>query len=74
MRIAVMIIFLMQKRVTDAEFVQHSFVGVALAVLFENGFADKFGGHLLLALLGVGLAVFLTRRWFQYRAQWGMRF
>jgi hypothetical protein len=24
------------------------FVGVALAVLFENGFANHFGGHLLL--------------------------
>ncbi len=32
------------------------------------------GGHLFLGLAGVGLAIFLTRRWFQYRAQWGMRF
>ena len=48
MRIAVMIILLMQQRVADAEFVQHGFVGVALAVFFENGFADHFGGHLLL--------------------------
>jgi type II secretory pathway predicted ATPase ExeA len=31
-------------------------------------------GHLFLALLAGGLAVFLTRNWFQYRAKWGMRF
>ena len=32
----------------DAEFVQHGFVGVALAVFFQNGFADHFRRHLLL--------------------------
>ena len=43
-----MIIFLMQQRVTQTELVQYGFVGVAFAVFFENGFADHFGGHLLL--------------------------
>ena len=43
-----MIIFLMQQRVADAELVQHGFVGVALAVFFQNGFAEHLGGHLLL--------------------------
>ncbi len=42
-----MIIFLVQQRVADAEFVQHRFVRIALAVLFENRFANHFGGHLL---------------------------
>ncbi len=31
-------------------------------------------GHFVVGLFGAGIAVFLTRRWFQYRAQWGMRF
>ena len=31
----------------DAQFVQHDLVRVALAVLFQNGFAQKFGRHLL---------------------------
>ena len=43
-----MIIFLVQQRVADAEFVQHGFVGVAFAVFFQNGFAEHFCGHLLL--------------------------
>ncbi len=46
---------------------------LAVAGWIGTGWAI-FAGHLLLAMLGVGLAVFLTRRWFQYRAQWGMRF
>ena len=29
-----------------AEFVQHGFVRIALAVLFQNGFADHLSGHL----------------------------
>lgn len=33
-----------------------------------------FNGYFFFGVLGVALAVFLTRRWFQYRAQWGMRF
>lgn len=34
-----------------------------------------FSAHsLFLGLIGAAIAVFLTRRWFQYRAQWGMRF
>src|ERR1035437_9108678 len=47
-RVAVMIILLMQQRMADAEFVQHGFVGVAFAVFFENGFTKHLGGHLLL--------------------------
>ena len=47
MRVTVMVIFLMQQRVTNAEFVQDSFVGVAFAVFLENGFADHLGGQLL---------------------------
>jgi hypothetical protein len=48
MRVAVVIILLMQQRLADAQFVQHRFVRVALAVFFENGFAEHLGGHLLL--------------------------
>ena len=48
MRVAVVIIFLVQQRVANAEFVQHDFVGVAFAVFFENGFADHLSRHLLL--------------------------
>ncbi len=28
----------------------------------------------VLIVVGVALAAWLTRRWFAYRAQWGMRF
>ena len=42
-----MIILLMQQRMAQTQFVKHGFVGVALAVLFENGFADHLSGHLL---------------------------
>ena len=65
MRIAVMIIFLVQQRVAGAQFVQHGFVGVAFAVFFQNGFADHLGGHLLLdrQIVRVGeLAVVIHRR------------
>ena len=64
-RIAVMIIFLVQQGVAGAEFVQHGFVRVAFAVLFENGFADHFRRHLLLdrQIVRVGeLAVVVHRR------------
>ena len=47
MRVAVVIILLVQQRLADAQFVQHGFVGVALAVLFQDGFAEHLGGHLL---------------------------
>ena len=47
MRVAVMIIFLMQQGVAGAQFVQHGFVGIAFAVFFQDGFAEHFGGHLL---------------------------
>jgi len=36
MGVAVMVIFLVQQRVADAEFVQHGFVRIALAVLLEE--------------------------------------
>jgi hypothetical protein len=49
MRVAVMIIFLVQERVADAEFVDDGDVGVALAMFFENRFADHFLGHLIFA-------------------------
>ena len=42
-----MIILLMQQRMAQTQFVKHGFVGVALAVFFENEFTDQFGGHLL---------------------------
>jgi len=44
-----MIILLMQQRVANPQFVQHGFVCIALAVLFEDGFADHLCRHLLLA-------------------------
>ena len=47
MRIAVLIIFLVQQGLADAEFVENGLVGVALAVFFQNGFADHFRRHLL---------------------------
>ena len=56
MRIAVMIIFLMQQRVANAEFMQHSFIGVAFAMFLKNGFADHFGRHLNFnwKIIGIG--------------------
>ena len=47
MRITVRIILLPQQRLARAQFLQHGFVRVTLAVLFENGLADHAGGHLL---------------------------
>ncbi len=46
---------------------------LAVAGWVGTGWA-VFGGHLFLAVFVAGLAVYLTRSWFQYRAQWGMRF
>ena len=48
MRIAVMVILLVQQRLADAQFVQHGFVRLALAVLFQDGLAEHLGRHLLL--------------------------
>ena len=65
MRIAVMIIFLMQQRMADAEFMQHGFIGVTFAVFFQDGFADKLGGHLLVRRQIIGerkFAVVIHRR------------
>ena len=64
-RIAVMIILLMQQGLAGAKLVQHGFVGVALAMFFENGFADHLRGHLLLdrQIVRIGeLAVVIHRR------------
>src|SRR6185436_18957797 len=47
MWVAVVIIFLVQERVADAQLVQDGAVGVAFAVLFQNGFADQLRRHLL---------------------------
>src|SRR5665213_21537 len=47
MRITMMVILLMQQRVAQTQFMQNNFVRVTLAMLFQNGFADKFSGHLL---------------------------
>lgn len=46
---------------------------LAIAGWIGTGWA-AIGGHFMLAVLVAGVAVFLTRRWWQYRAQWGMRF
>ena len=51
-----MIIFLMDEHLAEAQFVEDGFVGVAFAVFFEDGFADHFGGHLLLAREVVGVS------------------
>ena len=48
-RVAVVVILLMQQGGADAEFVEDGVVGLALAVLFEDRFADHFGGQLLFA-------------------------
>ena len=40
MRVAVMIILLMQQRMAGAQFMQYGFVRVALAMFFEDGFTD----------------------------------
>ena len=48
MRVAVMMIFLMQQCVTETECMQHGFIGVALAMFFQDGFPDHFVGNLLL--------------------------
>ncbi len=56
MRIAVMIILLVQQRVPGAQLVQDGFVGIAFAVFFQNGLSDHLGGHLLFGgqIVGVG--------------------
>src|SRR5206468_3029256 len=46
--VAVVIILLMQEGLVEPQFMQHGFVGLALAMLFENGFAEHVGRHLLL--------------------------
>ena len=65
MRIAVMIIFLVQQGMANPKLMQDGFVGVALAVFFKNGFTDHFGRHLLFngQIIGVGeLAIVVHRR------------
>ena len=47
-RVAVMIVFLMQQHLAEAQLVQHRFVGVALTMFFKNGFGQHPGRHLLL--------------------------
>ncbi len=47
-RVAVMIILLVQQRLAHAQFVQHGLVRVALAVLFQNGLADHLVWYLLI--------------------------
>src|SRR5665213_2653727 len=47
MWVAVMIIFLMEQCVTHAQLVKHNFICLALAMLFQNGFANHFFWHLL---------------------------
>ena len=44
-----MVIFLVQQSVAQPQFMENGFVGIAFAVLFKDGFADHFSGHLLLA-------------------------
>ena len=46
-RVTVVIILLLEQRLADAQLMQHCFVGFALAVLFQDRFAEKPGGHLL---------------------------
>ena len=46
---------------------------LAVAGWLGSGWA-LVGGHIFLTVVGVGVAVYLTRNWFQYRAKWGMRF
>ena len=48
MRVTVMIVLLVQQRFGQAQLVQHGLVGFALAVFFQDGFAQHVGGHLLL--------------------------
>ena len=46
-RVAVRVILLMHQRGLIAQQFQHGLVGLALAVLFEDGFAEQVSGHLL---------------------------
>src|SRR5436190_968278 len=46
--VTVVIVFLMQERFAQPQLVQHGFIRIALAMLFENGLAQHFAGHLLL--------------------------
>ena len=47
MRVAVVVVLLVREGVAHAQLVEDGVVGVALAVLFENGLAEQLGGHLL---------------------------
>ena len=53
-RVAVVVILLMQQGGAHAEFVEDGVVGIALAVLFEDRFADHFSGQLLVARQVIG--------------------
>ena len=55
-RVAVRIFFLMHQRGLCAKQLQHGLVGLTLAILFEDGFAEQIGGHLLghRQVVGVG--------------------
>jgi hypothetical protein len=56
MRIAVMIILLVEERILQAQLMENHFVRVALTMFFENRFADHLGGHLLFARLIIGVS------------------
>ena len=57
-RVAVVVVLLMREGVAHTQFVEDGVVGVALAVLFEDGLAEQLGGHLLVGgeVGGVGEA------------------
>jgi hypothetical protein len=48
-RIAVVIIFLVEERFAEPKFVEDYFVGVAFAMLLENAITDHLSRHLLIA-------------------------
>ena len=51
-----MVVLLVREGVAHAQLVEDGVVGVALAVLFEDGLAEHLGGHLLVGgeVIGVG--------------------
>jgi hypothetical protein len=49
--------------------------GLAWIITGAVAGATLFGaGSWLLTAVGVGVSGYLTRRWFRYRAEWGLRF
>ncbi len=64
MRIAVVIILLVQQRLVQAQFVQYGFVRIAFPVFLQNGFTNHLDWHLLGSgqIVGVGESSIIIHR------------